>query len=31
MEERYYIFDLNENVERKSVTYQNRYGLNIAR
>lgn len=30
MEERYYIFDLNENVERKSVTYQNRYGLNIA-
>lgn len=28
--EKYYIFELNENVERKSVVYQNRYGLDIA-
>lgn len=29
-EEEYYIFDLNENVERTAVTYQNRYGITIS-
>ena len=27
--EKYYIFDLNKNVERKEVSYNNRYGLRI--
>ena len=30
MEERYYIFELNKNVERRAVSYQNRYGFTIA-
>jgi hypothetical protein len=25
-----YIFDLNENVTRKSVSYQNRFGITIS-
>lgn len=29
-EDEYYIFDLNENVERTAVTYQNRYGIRIS-
>ena len=29
-EEEYYIFDLNENVERTAITYQNRYGITIS-
>ena len=28
-ENEYYIFELNENVERTAVTYQNRYGITI--
>lgn len=30
MEDRNYIFELNENVERESVFYKNRFGLEIA-
>ena len=26
----YYIFELSENVERKHISYKNRYGMNIA-
>lgn len=26
----YYIFELSENVERKHVSYKNRYGMKIA-
>ena len=29
-ENEYYIFELNENVERTAVTYQNRYGITIS-
>lgn len=29
MEERYYIFDLNEKLERKAISFQNRYGMDI--
>ena len=30
MEQKYYIFELNEDVERNSIIFQNRYGLTVA-
>lgn len=30
MEQRYYIFELNDQVERENVYFQNRYGLSVA-